>query len=251
MIPQSKTSRPAGPLTCQTCGDEFTRLDHLSRHTRSHNAERPFVCPTCGKGFTRGYVTTITRRFTYHTRRLSQANTGRRDSLSRHCRGHEASARAGLRNHRSIFNRIPRACTTCSKSKLRCHGGQPCGRCEEKGIQCTYTVRQRRIIQPANSDGNSVTTPSPQEDEASNTYTASFQHELSTTPQSTSTATLGQQPLDTYALDTLSRAAFMDAKQVLTPDDSQYPPLEPSVYALQPNSNWPYPSRNAPYSPQI
>ncbi|KAK9454482.1 hypothetical protein V1511DRAFT_502122 [Dipodascopsis uninucleata] len=38
---------------CQSCGAEFKRGEHLTRHERSHTMERPFSCDQCGSSFTR------------------------------------------------------------------------------------------------------------------------------------------------------------------------------------------------------
>jgi DNA-directed RNA polymerase subunit RPC12/RpoP len=46
----------SGRLMCSTCGDSFTRLEHLSRHRLSHTDSRPYSCQACGKRFARRYV---------------------------------------------------------------------------------------------------------------------------------------------------------------------------------------------------
>ncbi|KIW14918.1 hypothetical protein PV08_07703 [Exophiala spinifera] len=38
---------------CSFCGHEFSKMEHLQRHERSHTGERPFECATCEKRFSR------------------------------------------------------------------------------------------------------------------------------------------------------------------------------------------------------
>ncbi|KAI1625265.1 hypothetical protein EDD37DRAFT_381912 [Exophiala viscosa] len=53
---------------CSTCGQEFSKMEHLQRHERAHTGERPFSCPHCDKRFSR------------------------RDVLNRHAQKHEPLA---------------------------------------------------------------------------------------------------------------------------------------------------------------
>ncbi|KAF1816414.1 hypothetical protein P152DRAFT_388823, partial [Eremomyces bilateralis CBS 781.70] len=51
---QRGVGTPAQALfQCAECKRTYTRLDHLSRHVRSHTKEKPFVCDTCLKPFAR------------------------------------------------------------------------------------------------------------------------------------------------------------------------------------------------------
>ncbi|XP_067005732.2 zinc finger protein 391 isoform X2 [Anabrus simplex] len=48
-----KITKKDGSHSCSTCGQSFTRLEHLRRHTLSHVGEKPISCTTCGKTFSR------------------------------------------------------------------------------------------------------------------------------------------------------------------------------------------------------
>ncbi|KAL2205524.1 hypothetical protein CC79DRAFT_1359461 [Sarocladium strictum] len=58
----------AAPAVCQTCNRQFSKLEHLKRHERSHTRVRPYQCSICHKSYARS------------------------DVLYRHCRNHGPDA---------------------------------------------------------------------------------------------------------------------------------------------------------------
>ncbi|KAL2826744.1 hypothetical protein BJY01DRAFT_229565 [Aspergillus pseudoustus] len=91
--------------------------------------------------------------------------TAHRDSLLRHERGHEENVTA--EGHRTIFTRVSRACTNCSKSKVRCDGESPCKYCSTRNLDCTPTVHQRKRYRrnpPPTAWGDKERTLSPSPD---------------------------------------------------------------------------------------
>lgn len=113
--PPSKRAPDA--FVCEHCGSTYSRLDHLTRHIRSHTKERPFPCEHCGKAF------------------------ARTDLLRRHVLGHQTSLSSNKRQklfHEPTRSRIAQACIACAKSKLRCDGAEPCSRCSKKDTECIY-----------------------------------------------------------------------------------------------------------------
>ncbi|RAH53310.1 hypothetical protein BO85DRAFT_504517 [Aspergillus piperis CBS 112811] len=56
-----------------------------------------------------------------------------RDTLARHITTHGARAEGLFVRARSAS-----ACLPCARAKLKCNGGDPCGRCQSKGRNCVY-----------------------------------------------------------------------------------------------------------------
>ncbi|KAH7124344.1 hypothetical protein EDB81DRAFT_699390 [Dactylonectria macrodidyma] len=100
----------------------FSRLDHLSRHEKTHTLEKPYVCTVCNKAFSRA------------------------DLLKRPWRRHlsDPAARSKLTESiQNVSNRVARACAVCATSKLKCSDTKPCQRCVRKNIVCQYVISNR------------------------------------------------------------------------------------------------------------
>jgi hypothetical protein len=98
-----------------------------------------------------------------------------RDTLTRHLSIHNSDQGQTQPSKRSSVNRVTRACANCAKSRLRCDGEKPCGRCKFKGITCIYPgskrSRIRSTVQVANqhqirtANDPGILTPLPQNKE--------------------------------------------------------------------------------------
>lgn len=111
------------PYQCVVCNQNYTRLDHLSRHFRAHTREKPFSCIECGKAFARS------------------------DLLKRHAAAHVGSSARNKHNSDQQTAKAPvralRACIACARSKVRCDGAQPCTRCTQRAVECLYKKTPR------------------------------------------------------------------------------------------------------------
>ncbi|PYI15567.1 hypothetical protein BO99DRAFT_392290 [Aspergillus violaceofuscus CBS 115571] len=110
----------ASPTKCSICQSTFRRPEHLKRHFRSHTKEKPFECAQCGRHF-------------------SRTDTLHRHELSHHNAGIEGGKD---RTHR-ITVKTFRACFKCALARVRCSGGTPCARCENRSLECLYPTERR------------------------------------------------------------------------------------------------------------
>ncbi|KAL4863657.1 hypothetical protein BDV12DRAFT_201848 [Aspergillus spectabilis] len=99
---------------CSHCHRQFSRIDHLSRHVRTHTHEKPFSCGVCGKAFSRN------------------------DLLKRHGCRHASRRRFDLSKPLGLASRVSQACKACAASKVKCDDTKPCGRCLKKDMPCIY-----------------------------------------------------------------------------------------------------------------
>ncbi|OQE14115.1 hypothetical protein PENSTE_c038G03328 [Penicillium steckii] len=112
----SITVSPPKGFSCSYCGNSYHRKEHLTRHERSHKAQRPYTCRLCNQTFTRS------------------------DVLKRH-----------LERHDIPHSRASRACDRCHVRKCKCDGGDPCASCSLTGAVCS---RQRFREFPHLNDNN-------------------------------------------------------------------------------------------------
>lgn len=109
------------PFACNVCGRNYSRVDHLARHYRSHTREKPFCCSTCNKTF------------------------GRADLLKRHSISHNAGQRDKRQHSSPQVTRVAQACVACATAKLKCGHEKPCQRCEQRGITCTFPPLNEKL----------------------------------------------------------------------------------------------------------
>ncbi|KEY80610.1 transcription factor C2H2 [Aspergillus fumigatus] len=129
-----------GQTKCSICHSTFRRPEHLKRHFRSHTKEKPFECAQCGRHF-------------------SRTDTLHRHELSHHTLGPEGGKD---RMHR-ITVKTFRACYKCAVARVRCSGGSPCVRCENRSLECQYPTERRskaktrkEVAQNLSSERNST-----------------------------------------------------------------------------------------------
>ncbi|KIJ67499.1 hypothetical protein HYDPIDRAFT_25946 [Hydnomerulius pinastri MD-312] len=109
-----KGNIPVLPQTklCPHCPAKFTRTTHLNRHLRTHTGERLHRCDTCEAQFTRS------------------------DLLTRH------KKTCGDPSHANRTRR--RSCQACADSKVKCDLQQPCSKCQARGKECVFVIRNSR-----------------------------------------------------------------------------------------------------------
>jgi len=66
-----------------------------------------------------------------------------RDTLVRHASIHDDDS---SHSSQATKSRVSRACSLCSKARLRCDEELPCARCKYKGIDCKYPSRSRKRV---------------------------------------------------------------------------------------------------------
>ncbi|OBT68038.1 hypothetical protein VE03_01459 [Pseudogymnoascus sp. 23342-1-I1] len=100
------------PFKCLECHHAFRRVEHLTRHARSHRTERFLECSFCRKGFYR------------------------LDALKRHEKVHSEPKRSAL-------GKGARACLACAALRRRCSGETPCSTCERRSLLCEYPATSK------------------------------------------------------------------------------------------------------------
>ena len=148
-----------GRFRCLECSQTFGRVEHLTRHSRSHSKERYLKCSYCHKGFYRGSVPSDSRnlqlprlRSLFDVRSYSQQLTScDSDALRRHEQVHKEPKR-------STLGRGIRACLACAKARRKCSGENPCFACDKRSIECNYpqSSNSRDKLRSENLNGDSM-----------------------------------------------------------------------------------------------
>ncbi|ORY42972.1 hypothetical protein BCR35DRAFT_336366, partial [Leucosporidium creatinivorum] len=117
--------------------------EHLSRHQQARHSDiKEFVCATCNKGFARRDI--LRRHELGHQKNKDSGDDTPAPKAKPKAKREPAKKRNTDSSDISIeappakISRASRACTACSKSKLRCDGEQPCSRCRRGGVECSF-----------------------------------------------------------------------------------------------------------------
>ncbi|KAE8164337.1 hypothetical protein BDV40DRAFT_298596 [Aspergillus tamarii] len=196
---------------CGTCSQSFSRVDHLSRHVRSHTQEKPYKCPVCSKRF--GRIDLLNRHSSLH-------NTDGDEPVSKKRR------RNGCNN--TILARASQACTACAEDHLRCDEEKPCKRCQRRNIQCKVPPKQVDELgasptipetrHTSGGDPSSFTNPTPKPD---TTNDRSYQMSASPPAEIPAGDVWPQVPSQHTAIDPevdVSASLTKDYPDLITPD---------------------------------
>lgn len=109
---------------------------------RSHTKEKPFECTQCGRHFSRTYVVLHLRIIPAEPNRTDALESS--DTLHRHELSHHAFGVDGEKDHvHRITVKTFRACFNCAMARVRCSGGIPCARCDNRTLGCDYPTARR------------------------------------------------------------------------------------------------------------
>jgi hypothetical protein len=151
--PCLETPRTSSRFQCLECQRTFGRIEHLTRHSRSHMQERYLKCSVCRKGFYRMSVPSSI----LHVMRIvldpvvasellksyqlyihsSLSNVRFSDALRRHEQTHKEPRRSALAKG-------GRACITCATARRKCSGETKCSGCQKRSLECKYPDGIRR-----------------------------------------------------------------------------------------------------------
>ena len=104
---------------CATCHREFSTKGTLTRHEQSHQKTRQYICTQCNVTFYR------------------------RDLLTRHMRMHGDTEVNGVVGRDRLRSRT--ACDACRHARTKCDSQCPCGRCQKRGLSCSFTPTLGRV----------------------------------------------------------------------------------------------------------
>ncbi|KAK7217329.1 hypothetical protein V2G26_005332 [Clonostachys chloroleuca] len=126
-------------MNCVVCNAVFTRQEHLRRHMLRHIGDKPFKCPDCDHCFARKDALHRHQTNIHHHDRSAAPTLNPGVAPAAAVEAAAPSRPARLRS------RARRACTACSRVKLRCDGKHPCSRCQDDSQLCHYRPLKSRV----------------------------------------------------------------------------------------------------------
>ncbi|KAG5727836.1 Zinc finger protein [Termitomyces sp. T112] len=135
-----------GDHKCPVCNSTFTRPQHVARHMRSHTGDRPYKCQVCGDQFARSDLL---------ARHVNKCHPSEKPLLPPAAARRKGSASA------SRATTSKQACDQCVQNSLPCDGANPCAKCCQRKLRCTF-VKFHRQTAPV---GPGHVPPSPSRDD--------------------------------------------------------------------------------------
>ncbi|KAJ3755727.1 hypothetical protein EV360DRAFT_27500, partial [Lentinula raphanica] len=140
-----------GDHKCPVCSATFTRPQHVVRHMRSHTGDRPYKCQHCGDQFSRSDLL---------SRHINKCHVGEKlpgGAVANDTHGR----RKGLNANATRATTSKQACDQCVQSSLPCDGCNPCAKCVQRKIRCTFVKfhRQTAPIGPGHNRSGNPSSP--------------------------------------------------------------------------------------------
>ncbi|KAF9013572.1 hypothetical protein BDZ89DRAFT_1077084 [Hymenopellis radicata] len=117
-----------GDHKCPVCQATFTRPQHVARHMRSHTGDRPYKCTHCGDQFARSDLL---------SRHINKCHANEKDKLP-------AAANGRRKGSSTRATTSKQACDQCVQGSLPCDGCNPCAKCVQRKVRCTFVKFHRQ-----------------------------------------------------------------------------------------------------------
>ncbi|KAF5388889.1 hypothetical protein D9757_005031 [Collybiopsis confluens] len=142
-----------GDHKCPVCSATFTRPQHVVRHMRSHTGDRPYKCQHCGDQFSRSDLL---------SRHVNKCHVGEKALGPGGAPAEGQGRRKGIGASTTRATTSKQACDQCVQSSLPCDGCNPCAKCIQRKVRCTFVKfhRQTAPIGPGHNPSRTVNSSS-------------------------------------------------------------------------------------------